>query len=220
MCPAITQLHPTLVMVEPRWQCAPTSSRLGSALIWSRNHCGQQAGGKGITAQTVGSKQLRGHITQKVRAGLAQQPLQARKQAGPTARARRCATTPPATCGCRCILARRLSANAPGTPSPAHLQVRVADAELGARQAGGHVRVHLAHAREGGRGGSAGSRVGGRGGVMGTEGEWVMGRGGVGRSSALAQQCRVDGDPANMRQRLSNRDASSDAHPPGDPHRG
>jgi hypothetical protein len=34
-----THPSPTFVIVEPRWQCAPTSSRFLSALIWSRNHC-------------------------------------------------------------------------------------------------------------------------------------------------------------------------------------
>ena len=38
---------PTLVMVEPRWECTPTSSTMGSALTASRNHC--EAAGAPLT---------------------------------------------------------------------------------------------------------------------------------------------------------------------------
>lgn len=43
----------TLVMVEPRWEWTPHSSRAsGLALIWSRNHCGA-FGGRGWEVKSV-----------------------------------------------------------------------------------------------------------------------------------------------------------------------
>lgn len=106
-----------LLMVLPRWQCAPTSSRLLSALIWSRNHCRQEGGGKCTAGAAAGVRtRARRHAPDRNRWSRA-----GRGQVASLWHSPPCSATQPRPC----------------------LQVGVADAELGARQASGHVGVHL-----------------------------------------------------------------------------